>query len=269
VNKEIKKAIIEGRPEIFGKIGGIEASHVYQYLISGQPKLVRGNTLFVNAGVYCDNEDSLLDWLNHYMDAIRSMDYVLEWCPEQGDQYVLDKIWGGGGKFFEFVGIEPFNLGEDGWHYSLKDKRVLCISPFSETVKSQASVFDKIWPGAEIGEIITITSDYPEVLTGGDPRPWKVKYDELVGKIQGLDGKFDLATIGCGGFSLPLCKVIKDIGKPSIHLGGGNQLLYGISGKRWDDSFQNKTWYNTSYWVKPKKEEIPVNKNLVENGCYW
>ena len=59
------------------------------------------------------------------------------------------------------------------------------------------------------------------------------------------------------------------MGKPSIHLGGGNQLLYGIMGKRWDEGFKNTSWYGTSSWTRPLKEDTPQKKNLVENGCYW
>ena len=62
---------------------------------------------------------------------------------------------------------------------------------------------------------------------------------------------------------------IKKMGKPSIHLGGGNQLLYGIMGKRWDEGFKNTSWYGTSSWTRPLKEDTPQKKNLVENGCYW
>ena len=80
---------------------------------------------------------------------------------------------------------------------------------------------------------------------------------------------FDFATVGCGGFSLMLLEHIKKMGKSSIHLGGANQLLFGIKGKRWDSGFSNKDWYGTSEWIRPLEEEIPKNKNLVENGCYW
>ena len=57
-----------------------------------------------------------------------------------------------------------------------------------------------------------------------------------------------------------------ELGKPSIHLGGGNQLLYGIMGKRWDTAFKDNIWYGTNHWTRPLDEETPKNKNLVENG---
>ena len=56
INQKIKEAILECKPEIFGKIGGIEASHLYQFLMTGLPQLVRGNTLFVNAGIFCEED---------------------------------------------------------------------------------------------------------------------------------------------------------------------------------------------------------------------
>ena len=82
-------------------------------------------------------------------------------------------------------------------------------------------------------------------------------------------GDFDFATVGCGRFSLLVCDYIKNLGKPSVHLGGGNQLLFGIRGKRWDGSFANSDWYGTKDWIRPMPEEIPQYNNLVEGGCYW
>ena len=80
---------------------------------------------------------------------------------------------------------------------------------------------------------------------------------------------FDFATVGCGGLSLSVCKHIKEMGKPCVHLGGGNQLLYGIRGRRWSDGFAKYDWYGTDDWVRPLSEETPMGIHLVEGGCYW
>ena len=86
-------------------------------------------------------------------------------------------------------------------------------------------------------------------------------------EIEKLD--FDFATVGCGGFSLPVCNFIKTVMKrPCVHLGGGNQLLFGIIGKRWDDNETFSMLFN-KHWTKPLKHEVPTNNQLVEQGCYW
>ena len=68
-------------------------------------------------------------------------------------------------------------------------------------------------------------------------------------------------------FSFYLIQLLFVLG--SFHLGGGNQLLFGIRGKRWDNSFSKYDWYGTKDWIRPMPEEIPQYNNLVEGGCYW
>jgi len=59
-----------------------------------------------------------------------------------------------------------------------------------------------------------------------------------------------------------------------VHLGGQTQLLFGIRGQRWeteyDEAWRQANFYNNSpYWIKPLPTDIPTNKEMVENGCYW
>ena len=99
INAKITEAIVNGLPLSFGKLGGIEASHIYQYLKTGQAQLVRGSTLFVNAGIYVRNQQELRQWCDHYIEAIKDLDYVLQWCPEQGDEALFNR-YGTVKKFF-------------------------------------------------------------------------------------------------------------------------------------------------------------------------
>ena len=59
-----------------------------------------------------------------------------------------------------------------------------------------------------------------------------------------------------------------DLNKPSIYVGGGLQILFGIKGDRWDNHEDVSTFYN-SYWVRPLQTEKPIAANSVEGGCYW
>ena len=266
INEKIKNAILNKSALSFGKLGGIESSHVYNYLATGKPRLL-GNTLFVNAGIYANNEIELRSWCDHYIEAIQNLDYVLQWCTDQGDEALINALWNGKEIFHEFTELEPYSHGENGWHYALSDKKVLFVSPFSDTVKSQVSNYNSIWKGANIGEVVTVASSYSEALTGETPISWYSKFRNMAEQILKLD--FDVASVGCGGLSLILCDFIKkNMVKPCIHLGGGNQLLFGIKGKRWDDHEILSKFYN-EYWVRPLEHETPINRNLVEGGCYW
>ena len=267
INDEIKTAIRNSYPLSFGKMGNVEAAHVLAYL-QGTPSLI-GNQLFVNAGVYVDSLGSFTDWCKTYLDSVKNLDFMLQWCPNEEDLKVIERRLPlpSPYMFHSFEELEPFTAGKDGWHYELSDKKVLCVSPFPETVKSQVPKFDKIWHGASIGEVVTVQSLYSEALTGETPKPWRQKFQDMLDEISNID--FDFATVGCGGFSLMVCDHIKKMGKPCVHLGGGNQILYGIRGRRWDDAFSKYDWYGTDDWVRPLPEETPRDIHLVEGGCYW
>lgn len=265
INEKIKQAIQETLPLSFGKIGSIEAAHISRYLI-WKNSVNYNPSLFINAGVYVKDEDDFIEWFNDYIESVKDIDYILQWCAAQGDKYIIENVWHGEEIFYKFTDIEPYTHEEDGWHYSLSDKKVLFVSPFSDTVKEQAKKYNKIWNGASIGEVLTVRSPYSEALTGEPPTRWTSKLNKMIDEIRELD--FDFATVGCGGLSLSVCRFIKSMGKPCVHLGGGNQLLFGIKGKRWDDHELLSKFYN-EHWIRPLAHEVPKNNTLVEGGCYW
>lgn len=51
-------------------------------------------------------------------------------------------------------------------------------------------------------------------------------------KISTID--FDIASIGCGAYGLPLAGfIMEELHKKAIYMGGGTQWLFGIKGRRW------------------------------------
>ena len=49
-------------------------------------------------------------------------------------------------------------------------------------------------------------------------------------------------------------------------LAGATQILFGIMGKRWENTTRHAV---NEYWVRPLEEETPKNAGKVEGGCYW
>ena len=69
---------------------------------------------------------------------------------------------------------------------------------------------------------------------------------------------------------------MKQSGRQAVCMGGVLQLLFGITGRRWDGSRYGgpehmeervKLWYNDS-WIYPI-EERPAEADKVEYGPYW
>lgn len=73
------------------------------------------------------------------------------------------------------------------------------------------------------------------------------------------------------------------MGKTAVHLGGGLQLLFGIKGKRWDDSnygvkefaqyegLMDKPYcslYN-NHWIRPLPSDTPKNIKKLDGAIYW
>ncbi len=166
------------------------------------------------------------------------------------------------------------------WTQVLKDKKVLVIHPFVRSIQSQyerkGKIFDNpnIWPNYEMQLIQAVQSN------AGNKVPYKDWFEALEfmeKEIAKID--FDISIIGCGAYGLPLAAFIKRLGKKSIHLGGGSQLLFGIKGRRWEQDYKY-SWlpddFNTNYstlfnehWVRPSQDETPTSANKVENACYW
>ena len=175
INNLIKESILECKAISFGKIGNVEAAYLNSYLNNSSQ--VKGSQLYVNAGIYTYDNEDYIDWCKKYLESLESLDYVLQWSSS--DKNLVKSYFKNHKTFTNFEGLEPFTLIEDGWHYSLEDKKVLCISPFSKTVLKQANKFKKIWPGADIGEVITVSTPHSEALTDEPPISWKIKLNKI------------------------------------------------------------------------------------------
>ena len=268
INVEIIESILNKNPKSFGKIGSVESSYINHYLEGYDFEFISkkyDDLLYTSAGIYIEDETDFQNWSEMYINAIKNTNFLLQWS--NADKKLLSKIKRKDNISKSFIGLEPFTLGKNGWHYFLKDKKVLCISPFSKSIQANIKNYSFIWNNAHIGKVYTIQASYPEILEGKNPTNWQIKLDKVIDQINKVD--FDVATIGYGGFSLIIGDYIRNLGKTSIHLGGSNQILYGIKGKRWDKNFEAYSWYGGNYWIRPSKNEIPKFNKMLEGGAYW
>ena len=161
------------------------------------------------------------------------------------------------------------------WTRALKGKKILVIHPFSQTIESQYKkrklLFqnDEILPDFELKTFKAI-----QTLGGNDSYNFKDWFEALNFMKKEIEKiEFDICLIGAGAYGFPLAAHIKRLGKKSVHLGGSLQLLFGISGKRWEDKNYNEEYKYfeliNENWVRPNETEKPFNANSVEGGCYW
>lgn len=104
----------------------------------------------------------------------------------------------------------------------------------------------------------------------GDGYGWKGHYLKMCYDISQYD--FDVAFIGCGGFSNLLGYYIYNtMRKSAIYVGGPIQIYFGIMGKRWTmhPTIQQFLSKNGDTWIQPLTSDEPIEKNATDHGCYW
>lgn len=86
---------------------------------------------------------------------------------------------------------------------------------------------------------------------------------------------FDVCILGCGAYGFPLAAHVKRMGKQAMHTGGITQVLFGITGNRWETEekylkvFPYIPTYKNEYWVRPSSADTPPNAVGIEGACYW
>lgn len=166
--------------------------------------------------------------------------------------------------------LEPF-WSINPWTAQLKNKKVLVIHPFAESIKSQYAKRDLLFDNKDVlPEFASLTVIKAVQSIGGETNGFKTWFDALQYMENEIDKvEYDVALIGCGAYGMPLAAHCKKMGKKSVHLGGSLQLLFGIRGNRWETEQDIYMQFMNEHWVRPLESERPAGAQNVENACYW
>jgi hypothetical protein len=269
-NLLIKQALSESKPFLAGKIGFTELSCLNNYIfnqINSKPDWkqdVREN-IHNQAGVFPTDENTLDKFSEIYLDAIKQMDLGAIW-NNKGESFYY-KTYCQEVSLCQLRSLEPY-YHDIPWSVNLKDKNILVVHPFEESIQTQYLQRKKLFKQNILPDFNLITIKPPQTLgqNTNNFKNWIEGFDNTTQKINTLD--FDIAIIGAGAYGLPIGAFIKKMGKQAIHMGGATQVLFGIKGKRWDNHAVIGQLYN-DFWVKPNLNETPPNSKNVEDGCYW
>lgn len=168
-------------------------------------------------------------------------------------------------KKISFFYLEPF-LSENPWSIALKGKKVLVIHPFAESIEKQYLKREFLFDNKDIlPQFDLLTIKAVQSLGGSNLfKNWFEALNWMKNEMDKVD--YDICLIGCGAYGFPLAAHAKRMGKKAVHIGGALQLLFGIKGKRWDNS--RNQFYN-DYWIRPNDTEKPNNAENIEGSCYW
>lgn len=247
---------------------GITELIVLNDMINGTaPKQNIIDDLRIIAGFY---KSPIEDFYEEYTPGVKCSDFQIVWKGTKADS-LQEKVFQSISPNSIKIGhraVEPFYF-ENPWSLALENKRVLIVSPFSQSIMYQSKRFEKIWKDKKILPKFELEA-YGSVQSIGNEGPhrnWKESLNIMKEEISKLD--FDIALLGCGAYGMPLVSHIKNnMGRSAIYVGGALQIMFGIRGMRWDGHDEIKQFFNEN-WKRPFEIETPKTAHLAEGGSYW
>ena len=271
-NEIITNHILSDKPEMICRFGTLELDTMRMMLKAKgrNPKYNRWhrNLFNYNAGFFPVDDYNMTRFACEQYEIIKDVD-VLACRRDRYERYISGKLL----HQANLVDIEGFSypfFAQNPWSKALKDKKVLVIHPFEDTIRKQYAKRGLLFNNPEVlpeFELIT----YKPVQSMGDSKnslkykTWFDALNDMKKDIKNID--FDIALIGAGAYGIFLAQYCKTLGRKAVHMGGATQLLFGICGKRWDCILSSNI-YN-EHWVRPDENERPKGAEKVEGGCYW
>ena len=172
----------------------------------------------------------------------------------------------------DFEYLEPF-FSNNPWTKALEGKKVLVIHPFQNSIESQYKKHKLLFKNNLLPkfELKTIKAVQTVANEKSEFENWFEALDFMKNQMNKID--YDIALIGCGAYGFNLAAHAKRMGKKGFHLGGVLQMLFGITGRRWENPNQFNGMYLklfNEHWVRPLNEERPKQAHLIENNVsYW
>ena len=159
------------------------------------------------------------------LEACRNVDLLAMWHIPMEDFVITEYMPQARLSFLGY--LDPWTA-KAPWTAALEGKKVLVIHPFEESIRSQYSRRELIFPGTKIlPEFGLRTLKAVQTIAGEkDDRfcTWFEALDYMLAEALKID--FDVAIVGCGAYGFPLAAKLKACGKQAIHLGGGVHRYY-------------------------------------------
>tara|TARA_Y100001968_G_C19438650_1_gene761264 strand:- start:2551 stop:3537 length:987 start_codon:yes stop_codon:yes gene_type:complete len=282
-NNHIYQLLNNPQPCMVGRLGNTEINtlikydnfikmnimeKVYQWSLTSKYPFSSNCVLvdiFSQSGFYPVNRSSLAGFKKELVKAMKDVDILGSWIKGENRfiKYMPEVT------SCELKFLEPY-YHKNPWTRALEGKNVLVIHPFALSMENQYKQNRKnLFKDKHLLPLFNVRFLKSPFTTPGEKHlqsDWFNTLDSLYNEAVSTD--FDIAILGCGAYGFPLASKLKKYGKKAIHLGGATQLLFGVKGKRWSkDNFFQKLF--NDFWVYPSQEEIPIDHQGMDQGCYW
>jgi hypothetical protein len=220
----------------------------------------------VLSGFFPSTTEALDAFCRVYLDSVSELDILGVWWNRFED--VLAREVCPGASLVPIRSLEPYFHAEP-WSRALAGKTVLVVHPFVDSIRknyeqNRTRLFDdeSVLPAFELRTLRAVQS------IAGQETGHATWFEALEEMKERMDAdRFDVCIIGAGAYGLPLAAHAKRTGRVAIHLGGATQVLFGITGRRYETDEASR-FINQS-WVRPTPGETPSGARSVEGGCYW
>lgn len=267
-NTAIRDIIMQGNSAMIARCGATEMRCVGEYISTGAFSETIKREISELSGVFPATDSILKQFCEYYMSCVAQADILALWGVG-AECKVVKKKCGNKTKYTHLKALEPYYF-EQPWSAALKNKKVLVIHPFDESIKKQYRNREKLFSNLSVlPEFASLTCVQAVQSIAGQKTEFQTWFDALdymKTQIKAID--FDVAIIGAGAYSLPLAAFVKQQGKVAIQMSGATQILFGIKGKRWENIPEVSKLFN-EYWVRPSEKERPKKSEKVEGGSYW
>lgn len=239
--------------------------------------LMHKNAMKNNAGIKISSIKSMKKYSNLYLEAFNNCELYGSWAPfdavynsTKESISLLDNMFNTKDTIYSEAFDVYHYLYNTPWTFALKDKRILMVSNFEESIKEKINNRQEIY-GVDLFpncEIITIKP--PQTQGSEESDEFDIELKRFIKKLNKIKDNYDIALVSCGGYGSLVCNHIYKSGKSAIYVGGVLQMYWGILGNRW---FNNRPdiirLYLNQMWTRAKESEKPKNYKGIENSCYW
>lgn len=269
----IKDELLRDKPSMIARLGSTELQAIEHYINSQKsfrkyPEFFKRNYIYnkmsVLSGFYPATETNIQRFSEMMIQDAKEVDILGSWRKEE----IKLKEQLKNALKIRLKDIEPY-YHQNPWSEVLKDKTVLVVHPFNESIEEQYKKREVLFTNPLILPAFKLKT-IRAVQSIANNRPefddWFQALDSMKKQIN--ETEFDIAIIGSGAYGFPLAAYVKRIGKKAIHLGGAVQILFGIRGKRWETHPFISQLINEN-WIRPNSSEVPQNSTKVDGGSYW
>ena len=269
VGEQISSALLTSEPFLAGRLGSVESRLIGEWIFRrGSFGRLSHLQAHQNAGIFPTSTSDLTSAALQLYSSLLQVDLLAQWQSPYQSALIASGLLGPHLNRCELADLEPW-WSDHPWTLMLEGKRVLVVHPFEASIHKQYNRRQLIFLGHSVLPDFELLTLKPPMTLAGETQgyeTWSEALQDLIEKMHTCD--FDVALIGCGAYGLPLGAAVKQIGKPAVHMGGALQLLFGISGRRWEAMPQYAALMNEA-WVRPSHDETPRAASNVDGGCYW